>query len=466
MTLTKADEMLIVATHKLWEYMDVDTVCDIARENSTDPLRAAAELKDHAMAYGCTENITILCLALYENIQQQNRFTLNKNSLMTRRSTFEDTTLRRLQPEISPPTGNLAMVFTDIKSSTFLWELFPNAMRTAIKTHNDIMRRQLRIYGGYEVKTEGDAFMVAFPTPTSGLTWCLSVQLKLLDAQWPEEITSVQDGCQVTDRNGNIIYQGLSVRMGIHWGCPVPELDLVTQRMDYLGPMVNKAARVQGVADGGQIAMSSDFYSEFNKIMKYHERVVKGKESLKEVYGEEIIGEVLEREIAMLESIGWAFFDFGEHKLKGLETKELVTIAYPKILASRHEFASEDEQSKLINETMLFRLRVISNRLESIMSALSGGFIELDSRTEGSYIKFNPKVENGIMQSISEKDALLFFDHVITRIESSVALLHLRQQRCSGLEICRNDKTSARSNIFNVVDELLQMVKNAKDLST
>lgn len=159
-------------------------------------------------------------------------------------------------------------------------------------------------------------------------------------------------------------------------------------------------------------------------------------------------------------------FDFGEHKLKGLETKELVTIAYPKILASRHEFASEDEQSKLINETMLFRLRVISNRLESIMSALSGGFIELDSRTEGSYIKFNPKVENGIMQSISEKDALLFFDHVITRIESSVALLHLRQQRCSGLEICRNDKTSARSNIFNVVDELLQMVKNAKDLST
>lgn len=38
MTLTKADEMLIVATHKLWEYMDVDTVCDIARENSTDPL--------------------------------------------------------------------------------------------------------------------------------------------------------------------------------------------------------------------------------------------------------------------------------------------------------------------------------------------------------------------------------------------------------------------------------------------
>ena len=34
-------------------------------------------------------------------------------------------------------------------------------MRSAIKIHNTIMRRQLRITGGYEVKTEGDAFMVA-----------------------------------------------------------------------------------------------------------------------------------------------------------------------------------------------------------------------------------------------------------------------------------------------------------------
>ena len=42
-------------------------------------------------------------------------------------------------------------------------------MRSAIKIHNTIMRRQLRITGGYEVKTEGDAFMVAFPSPTAAL---------------------------------------------------------------------------------------------------------------------------------------------------------------------------------------------------------------------------------------------------------------------------------------------------------
>lgn len=232
--------------------------------------------------------MTILCISLDKSTTNNNNFMLSKTDLISRRSTFEDSTLRRLQPEIAPPTGNLAMVFTDIKNSTFLWESFPNAMRSAIKTHNDIMRRNLRIFGGYEVKTEGDAFMVAFPTPISALVWCMSVQLKLLDAEWPEEITSIQGGCLITDTDGNKIYLGLSVRMGIHWGCPVPELDVVTQRMDYLGPVVNKASRVSGIADGGQITLSSDFRSEYLKILSLHERVVKDNAPLEEVYGEKL----------------------------------------------------------------------------------------------------------------------------------------------------------------------------------
>ena len=38
--------------------------------------------------------------------------------------------------ELLPPEGELAMVLTDIKSSTFLWENQPSAMREAIKVHN------------------------------------------------------------------------------------------------------------------------------------------------------------------------------------------------------------------------------------------------------------------------------------------------------------------------------------------
>ncbi|CCF60170.1 hypothetical protein KAFR_0J01020 [Kazachstania africana CBS 2517] len=463
-TLSKADEMLVVATHRLWDYMDVETACDIARENSTQPMLAAQEMKDHAIAYGCSEAITILCLALDKSTEGQRKFTVNKNSLMTRRTTFEDTTLRRLQPEISPPTGNLAVVFTDIKNSTLLWELFPNAMRTAIKTHNDIMRRQLRIFGGYEVKTEGDAFMVTFPTPIGALVWCLSVQLKLLDAAWPQEITSIQDGSLVTDEQGNKIYQGLSVRMGTHWGCPVPELDLVTQRMDYLGPVVNKAARVSGVADGGQITLSSDFISEFNKIMEYHKEVVNDKKSLKDVYGEEIIGEVLEKEIAMLENIGWVFFDHGEQKLKGLETKELVTIVYPKSLGSRHNFSSETEDSKSVDRDLLFKLRTLSNRLECVTSAVSGGTLEVEAHLEdNTYVTLDDRSRNAIMSAISDREVVSFLDHLVTRIESMVSLLLVRQ-RLTGLDVYYgSDPLHSPQSIFDIVDIVLKTYEEGEN---
>lgn len=465
--LTRTDEMLVVATQNLWDCMSYETACDIARENVANPMLAAEEMKDHAIAYGCSENITILCLALYDTSEQQNRFTLNKNSLVTRRTTFEDTTLRRLQPEIAPPTGNLAVVFTDIKNSTFLWELFPDAMRTSIKTHNDIMRRQLRIFGGYEVKTEGDAFMVTFPTPIGALIWCLSVQLKLLDTQWPEEITSIQDGGLIKDDDGIKIYQGLSVRMGIHWGAPVPELDLVTQRMDYLGPIVNKAARVSGIADGGQITLSSDFVSEFNKIMKFHKSVKFEMKALIDVYGEEIIGEVLEREIAILENIGWVFFDYGEQKLKGLETKEFITIAYPKILESRHEFVTPDNEYKTIDQDILFRMRAISNKLEGILSIVSNGYFDFYVQHQNSlFITLDQKSQSSIMQSINEKDTTMFLDHLTTRIESVVALLQLRQRMANGLDTHPNsEKNVPATPIFELIDKLIESYEavNKKD---
>src|SRR5690606_35604194 len=99
-----------------------------------------------------------------------------------------DSSLGRLEAEIPAPTGNISIVFTDIKNSTMLWELYPNAMRSAIKLHNEVMRRQMRRIGGYEVKTVGDAFMVSFPTATSALLWGFAVQLGPLNVDWPAEV--------------------------------------------------------------------------------------------------------------------------------------------------------------------------------------------------------------------------------------------------------------------------------------
>jgi len=46
--------------------------------------------------------------------------------------------------------------------------------------------------------------------------------------------------------------------MGIHIGTPVCQPDPTTNRMDYFGPVVNRAARVAGVADGGDIFISAE----------------------------------------------------------------------------------------------------------------------------------------------------------------------------------------------------------------
>ena len=39
--------------------------------------------------------------------------------------------------------------------------------------------------GGYEVKSEGDSFFVAFEDPMQAARWCLAVQTELLTLDWP-----------------------------------------------------------------------------------------------------------------------------------------------------------------------------------------------------------------------------------------------------------------------------------------
>ena len=52
------------------------------------------------------------------------------------------------------------MFFTDIESSTRLWEHDKEAMGRALGIHDAIMRQSITENLGYEVATEGDAFQV------------------------------------------------------------------------------------------------------------------------------------------------------------------------------------------------------------------------------------------------------------------------------------------------------------------
>ena len=83
---------------------------------------------------------------------------------------------------IDAPTGVVTLVFTDVQGSTVLWDRVPDGMRRALVLHDTIMRETLSAAKGYEVKTEGDAFMVAFASATAAVRWCLRAQEKLMAA--------------------------------------------------------------------------------------------------------------------------------------------------------------------------------------------------------------------------------------------------------------------------------------------
>jgi adenylate cyclase len=194
------------------------------------------------------------------------------------------------------------------------------------------MRRQMRIIGGYEVKTEGDAFIVAFESITVALQWCFAVQTNLLSADWPSEILESEHGCEVYYPDSrDLLHRGLSVRMGCHWGTPVCERDPITKRMDYFGPMMNRTARISAVADGGQITISADVEAELRALERIADQV-----SYPEL-DDDMVSPLmdLKRAIEALKRTGFAISPIGERKLKGLENSEFIYLIYPNQLIGR-----------------------------------------------------------------------------------------------------------------------------------
>jgi len=162
-----------------------------------------------------------------------------------------------LSPLSPPPSGSITVVFSDVQGSTTQWELHPNVMASALILHNKIIRGLLEQYQGYEVKTQGDSFMVAFQDPHNAIRWCLSVQAALFSAPWNLQLMEHPDSAEEFSLEGILQKRGLRVRMGIHIGTPDSIItDPVTNRTDYFGKMINKASRISGLASGGQIVVS------------------------------------------------------------------------------------------------------------------------------------------------------------------------------------------------------------------
>lgn len=450
LTLGDTDEMILIASRELWEYLTPDFAVDVARSERDDLMRAAQKLRDLAIAFGATNKIMVMLLGVGDIKKKQGArfkgansgFDLNNpDNIFSRKNKRlknapDSSTLNRLDKEVDAPTGEVSLCFTDIKSSTLLWETYPIAMRTAIRMHNEVMRRHLRIIGGYEVKTEGDAFMVAFPTVTSALLWCFTVQQKLMEVPWPQEILDSVNGQEVVDQDDNVIFRGLSVRMGVHWGTPVCEIDPVTKRMDYFGPMVNRASRISSVADGGQITVSTDFIGEVQRLLETHiEGDRNGSIGSEEGYAEDAITQSIRQELRLLSSQGFEVKELGERRLKGLENPEYIYLMYPHSLANRLTVQRQIEPkpaetpsnapaqaghktatSQLTIDTEnVWGLWNVSLRLEMLCSTLENpGSLEL--KPPETALLERMKSRGG---EITDRFLLNFIEHQVSRIEVS-----------------------------------------------
>jgi len=172
-----------------------------------------------------------------------------------------------------PPVGHVTLCFSDVQGSTSQWEMHSEVMEKALALHNEAIRRCIDSMGGYEVKTEGDAFMVAFDSPLQAVKWALVVQDTLLEVDWPPEAYLHADAAEETDADGRLLWRGLRVRIGLHCGEPTCRPDAITGRMDYFGKMVNKAARVEGGTHGGQVVISEDVFTAVREDLAHMETV-------------------------------------------------------------------------------------------------------------------------------------------------------------------------------------------------
>jgi len=125
-------------------------------------------------------------------------------------------------------------VFSDIESSTILLErLGDTGFQRRLAWHDDIVRRAAEAHRGYVVKSQGDGFMLAFPSTAYALRASLSIRDRIAAG-----------------------FEGLAIRIraGLDSGEAIRHDD------DFYGKTVVIAARISALALGGEILESSLLY--------------------------------------------------------------------------------------------------------------------------------------------------------------------------------------------------------------
>jgi predicted ATPase/class 3 adenylate cyclase/DNA-binding CsgD family transcriptional regulator len=125
------------------------------------------------------------------------------------------------------PTGTVTLLLADVEGSTQLWETQPNAMTAAFARLDDARSDLIAAHGGMRPveQGEGDSFVVAFARASDAVSCALELQRAPLAP--------------------------IRLRIGVHTG----EVQLRDEG-NYIGPTINRTARLRDLGHGGQILLS------------------------------------------------------------------------------------------------------------------------------------------------------------------------------------------------------------------
>jgi class 3 adenylate cyclase len=144
------------------------------------------------------------------------------------------------QPDIAAhaaPDGQVTILFSDIEDSTVITErLGDERWLRVLRAHNTLFRRLVRGHGGYEVKNQGDGFMLVFPESDRALECAAAIQRALREGEAVEG-------------------ERVRVRIGMHAG------EAISEDGDFFGRSVIVAARIAAQASGGEILVSEELKS-------------------------------------------------------------------------------------------------------------------------------------------------------------------------------------------------------------
>ncbi len=131
------------------------------------------------------------------------------------------------------PTGMITFLLSDIESSTMLWEEHPEDMRLALIRHDKIIEEVVDANEGTIVRPrgEGDSRFAVFDQADKAVKAAREIQQGLAGgfSDFPFSIR---------------------VRTGLHTGAASLRVG------DYYGTVVNRCARIRGLAHGGQTLLS------------------------------------------------------------------------------------------------------------------------------------------------------------------------------------------------------------------